>query len=93
MKPHPLAQYVVTDHARFQMERRGITEEHVRQVLKAPEQVVTVRPGRWVYQSRIALGSSGREYLTRVFVDVDRNPVEVVTVYCTSKLVKYWRDT
>ena len=30
-------------------------------------------------------------YLVRVFVDVYRNPDEVVTVYMTSKLAKYWR--
>jgi hypothetical protein len=30
-------------------------------------------------------------YLVRVFVDVDRTPAEVVTVYRTSKMAKYWR--
>jgi hypothetical protein len=29
--------------------------------------------------------------LLRVFVDVDRDPPEVVTVYRTSKIEKYWR--
>jgi len=40
-------------------------------------------------QSRINV--AGRIYLVRVFVDVCRNPAEVVTVYLTSKLAKYWR--
>ena len=35
--------------------------------------------------------TSGLEYLVRVFVDVDRDPAEVVTVYQTSKIEKYWR--
>ena len=30
-------------------------------------------------------------YLLRVFVDTDREPPEVVTVYRTSKITKYWR--
>ena len=30
-------------------------------------------------------------YLLRVFVDVDRSPPEVVTVYRTSKMEKYRR--
>jgi hypothetical protein len=30
-------------------------------------------------------------YLVRAFVDVDRKPAEVVTVYLTSKVAKYWR--
>jgi hypothetical protein len=33
----------------------------------------------------------GKVYLVRVFVDVDRQPAEVVTVYRTSKVSKYWR--
>jgi hypothetical protein len=35
--------------------------------------------------------SPARVYLVRVFVDVDREPPEVVTAYRTSKLAKYWR--
>jgi hypothetical protein len=31
----------------------------------------------------------GKTY--RVFVDVDRSPAEVVTVYRTSRIAKYWR--
>lgn len=56
----------------------------------APEQRIQMRPGREVLQSRIAL--QGKTYLVRVFVDVDRKPPEVMTVYRTSKIEKYWRD-
>jgi hypothetical protein len=31
-------------------------------------------------------------YLVRVFVDVDRDPAEVVTAYRTSKISKYWEE-
>jgi hypothetical protein len=48
-----------------------------------------VRPGRDVLQSRIVL--AGKMDLLRVFVDVDRDPAEVVTVYRTSRIAKYWR--
>jgi hypothetical protein len=30
-------------------------------------------------------------YLARVIVDIDRRPAEVVTVYRTSKVARYWR--
>jgi hypothetical protein len=86
----PIAQYVLTGHARFEMERRGIESDTVHQVLAAPEQRIPVRPGRAVLQSRVAL--QGKTYLVRVFVDVDREPAEVVTVYRTSKIEKYWRN-
>jgi hypothetical protein len=33
----------------------------------------------------------GKRYLVRAFVDVDRSPAEVVTVYRTSRIAKYWR--
>jgi hypothetical protein len=81
--------YKITAHAAFEMRRRGITESLVRSVLAAPEQRHEVRPGRDVFQSRIA--AAGKTYLIRVFVDVDRNPAEVVTVYRTSRVAKCWR--
>ena len=70
------------------MGRRGIAEEVVREVLREPEQRQTLRPGRDVVQSQIELGA--KRYLVRVFVDVSRDPPEVVTVYRTSKIGKYW---
>jgi len=85
----PIINYAVTPHAAFEMERRGIAENIVKDVLNQPEQKLPVRPGREVLQSRIAI--AGKAYLIRVVVDVDRDPAEVVTVYRTSKITKYWR--
>jgi hypothetical protein len=51
-----------------------------------------VRPGRVVLQSRILMGEPAKTYLVRVFLDVDRRPAEVVTVYRTGKISKYWRE-
>ena len=73
------------------MARRQINEAEVAQVLAAPEQSEMVREGREVYQSQIELGEPPKRYLLRVFVDIDRQPPEVVTVYRTSKVGKYWR--
>jgi hypothetical protein len=63
--------------------QRGVAE------LAAPEQRYAARVGRDVLQLRMAF--NGKEYLIRVFFDVDRMPAEVVTVYRTSNLAKYWR--
>jgi len=84
-----LAQYRITDHAAVEMRRRGIDETVVRRVLVAPEQRYTTGPGREVLQSRIAFAN--KTYLVRVFVDFDRNPPAVVTVYRTGNIAKYWR--
>lgn len=86
-----IQRYELTDHARLEMQRRAIAECEVQIVLAAPEQSEEVRAGRCVYQSRMASDTSSTMYLIRVFVDVDRDPAEVVTVYRTSKIDKYWR--
>ena len=72
----PIANYLITSHA-VEIRRRGIEENIVRRILAAPEQRHVGRPGRDVLQSRIAL--TGKTYLLRVFVDIDRDPAEVVT--------------
>ncbi len=84
-----IIEYVITEHATFQMDRRNIDLEQVRHVLEGPEQRFTIREGRDVLQSRIWM--QGSLYLIRVFVDVDRRPAEVVTAYRTGRIEKYWR--
>jgi hypothetical protein len=77
----PPVEHRVTDHARFEMERRGISEAEIARVLSAPEQSDLVRPGRVIYQSRIEFEERGKICLLRVFVDIDRQPTAVVTAY------------
>ncbi len=89
--PKPISRYRLTDHAKDEMARRQISEEDVAKVLAVPEQAETVRQGREVYQSRIESGEPPKTCVLRVFVDIDREPPEVVTVYRTSKITKYWR--
>jgi hypothetical protein len=86
-----ITNYRITNHARDEMIRRQVTEDDVAKVLAAPEQSETVREGRRVYQSRLQLGEPPSTYLLRIFVDLDRRLPEVVTVYRTSKVAKYWR--
>ena len=73
------------------MTRRGLSEEIVRSVLAAPDRQIEIRPGRVVVQSQVKMSAPPKTYLIRVFVDVDRDPKEVVTAYRTSKVSKYWR--
>jgi len=76
----------ITAHARAEIQRRRISEEELVAVLLSPGQVMPVRPGREVWQSLLQSG-----YLLRVFIDINRSPIEVVTAYRTSKLEKYWK--
>ena len=90
-KPKPIINYRLTEHAQDQMARRQISQDDVANVLAAPGQIQAVRQGRDVYQSRIKAGKPPKRYLLRVFIDIDREPPEVVTVYRTGKITKYWR--
>lgn len=87
-----ISEFEVSAHAVMQTQRRGITIDLLHLVLTRPEQRWQVRPGRDVFQSRIqGPPPSGRPFLARVFVDVDRIPPLVVTAYLTSHVARYWR--
>ncbi len=90
MPAYGVQNFVWTEHALFEVKRRAVSEELVRTILLSPEQRVEVRAGRVALQSKIAMGEPAKQYLVRVFVDIDRYPAEVVTVYRTSKIEKYW---
>ena len=87
----PIYEFVFTSHALSEMARRGISQEDVRSVLANPEQMERVRGERSVYQAKLEMGQPPRMYIIRVFVDMDRKPPHIVTVYRTSKIEKYWR--
>jgi len=79
-----LSDAILTDHARQRMAARGISEDALRRVLAGPDAIIAQREGRVVVQAMLA-----DNHLLRVFVDVDRQPPEVVTAYRTSQVGKY----
>jgi hypothetical protein len=81
---------VLSEHARTQAARRGLSEDVVLGVARSPEQRLAVRPGREVRQSRIGMPEGGTLYLVRAVVDSGQDGDTVVTVYRTSKIDKYW---
>jgi uncharacterized protein DUF4258 len=89
----PITTYRLTDHAQTEMARRHIAVADVSRVLAAPEHTEVVRPGRVVYQARVTWGTTATTYLLCVFIDIDRQPPDVVTVYRTSKIAQYWKET
>ncbi len=90
--PGPLPEIVIKAHACFEMERRQIDETTVRAVVANPEQILKSVGGRWIYQSRIQLAGTAKTYLVRVVVDLTPSQPEVITVYRSSKIDKYWRQ-
>lgn len=83
----------LSEHARAQAARRGVSESTVLEVAGSPEQRQPIRPGRELRQSRITDTGSGKLYVLRVIVDTATEGDSVVTVYRTSKIDKYWSKT
>lgn len=83
--------YVFSEYAMSKLRRRGIEEQMARRIIDAPQQRFEVKPGRELFQSVIS--ESGKNYLVRIFVDVNRVSARVVTGYRTSKIEKYWRKS
>lgn len=79
-------------HARGELRRRNIPLAVLTQVLENPQQVVRAAGGRKAYQSIVEF-EDGRTYLVRAIVDDAGDPATVVTVYRTSRIGKYWRES
>jgi hypothetical protein len=77
---------IISGHAEFEMQRRGIASSDVIQVVRRPAQVVPSRNAREIRQS---LTGRGR-FLLRVVVKETTMAYHVVTAYKTTKIAKYW---
>ena len=74
-------------HAIELMNLRGIPVEVVNTVLENPDKIIFDGIGQIIYQASVLL--SGKNYLVRIFVNSEKTPNLVKTVYRTSKLSKY----
>ncbi len=83
--------YRVSRHAQQTIRERNIPETAIDTVLNSPQQIVDGKDGKRVYQSVFKVYD--RQFLVRVIVNDDHDPVEVITVYKTSQIDKYWEVT
>jgi len=81
-----------TEHARFEMNRRQISEELVKSVIKNPEKRYIARKGRVVLQSKYKNSIEQKEMLLRVIGKEINEVFIVITAYKTSKIEKYWKE-
>lgn len=75
-------------HAKEQAFERGILEETIHEILNNPDEIEDETEGQLIYQKIINSGEA-KNYLIRVFVNSNKNPNLVKTVYRTSKFSKY----
>lgn len=71
-------------HCLIQMQLRNISQNEVEQILQVPDKVIKDNTGQAIYQKSI-----GEKYIYRVFVNDNKNPPLIKTVYKTSKISKY----
>ena len=83
-----LMDFVLTDHAKEESQRRQIPLKWIESTMAQPEQVISGTNRRKVFQSRIV--ADGKTYLVRLVVEDWHRPPVIVTVYRTSKIEKYW---
>jgi hypothetical protein len=75
--------------AKKKADQRGLTEDQLLDVLKAPDQIVKGYGGRKVAQKKYKMGEG--EFLLRVVYEEGQNTLKVITAYLTSKVRRYWR--
>lgn len=78
----------LSDHAKFEMERREIPEKAVEMVFEGPEQKIMLTSGREIWQNKIIM--EGKEYVLRLIMETQPE-LKIITVYRSSKIKKYWR--
>ena len=81
-------EFRLSRYAREQMERRGITEQHVALVVDGPSQIVAGHSGKRLHQSVVDF-ADGRRMLLRVVVATGSDPPTIVTAYRTSHIERY----
>ena len=80
---------VISEHARFEMIRRRVSEEMMLNVIQDPQQIVELSKKRTAYQSRCYDPAKGKEMLLRAICEERHGTIFVVAVYKTSKVEKY----
>ena len=81
---------VITDHARFEAQRRNIYLDLVESTIENPQQKVPSSRNRVVFQSKFYDKIVGKEMLLRVVVESSKGAFKVISVYKTSKIDRYW---
>lgn len=80
--------FIFSNHALEQISKRGLNKEKIVEILMTPDQVIESK-GQKIYQSIVPVLTEGN-YLIRVFVNTEKEPNLIITVYKTSKISKYY---
>ena len=79
--------YSISKHAKQQLEIRNINEELLDVIINNPDNIIVDEKCTHIFQKIIFVGS--KEYLYRIFVNICKEPMLIITGYRTSKIGKY----
>ena len=79
-------------HAQEQTSRRGINEETVLMVVLQPDQIITNSEEASIHVYQSLINEDNQVFLLRVFVNRDKQPNVIVTVYKTTNISKYYES-
>lgn len=82
---------VITNHAKFEAQRRQVDLELVSDTARNPQQKVPSQKNRIICQRKYYDKIGGKEMLLRVITEQSGTMIKVISVYRTSKVDKYWR--
>ena len=71
-------------------ERRGISQEWIKETIRSPTQVVEGYGGRKVAHRKYIV--QDKEYLLRVIYEESKELYEVVSAYLTTQIGRYWME-
>lgn len=77
-------------HAEGQLKERNLDKSFVSEALAKPDQVIEGKKGRKIAHKITSL--KNKEYLLRIVYTEQRDFVEVITAYLTTRIDKYWRE-
>jgi hypothetical protein len=84
---------IFTAHAEEQIRARNITRELVLGTIEKPQQTISGRMGRRIYQSRYFDSFEHKEMLVRVIIETEGDNLIIISTYKSSKLEKFWLES
>jgi Domain of unknown function (DUF4258) len=85
----PGLNFSISKHAEEEMARRQISLEQVRSLMNHTDQIVEAHAGLVCYQCLST--KNGKPGLLRAIINDASNPKNIVTIYRTIKIKKYWK--
>ena len=80
--------FIFSKHALEQIDLRGLSKTIVEEVLSKPDEII-IQDEITIYQSVVSFLPDGNIQI-RVFINNQKEPNVIITVYKTSKIKKYY---